>query len=166
MQITQSVFGDKQSQLTYQELNERLKFPTNPAYFKQSKNEIINNKTLLDFCREQNIPFNETDKLLYKLQQSKETFEIYRVLFDQLTNNNKPFVAAANMVSSVHTGPIKLPNGNLHIGWPSRQETAQEEVQRYKKQMEPLLNKGINSKQPVGKQEESRPPKINFRKVN
>jgi len=59
-----------------------LKFPTNPAYFKQSKNEIINNKTLLDFCREQNIPFNETDKLLYKLQQSKETFEIYRVLFD------------------------------------------------------------------------------------
>jgi nitrate/TMAO reductase-like tetraheme cytochrome c subunit len=77
--------------------------------------------SLLDFCRDKNIPFNETDKLLYKLQQSKDNYEIYRVLFDSLTNNNKPFEAAANMMNT--TSPIKLPNGDFHIGWPSRLET-------------------------------------------
>lgn len=88
---------------SYKELNARLKFPTNPAYCKPSKwdvNLAEDQRTLLDFCREQNIPFNDTDKLLYKLQQSKDNYEIYRVIFDSLTNNNKPFVAAKGMLSS------------------------------------------------------------------
>lgn len=81
-------------------------------------------KTLLDFCREQNIPFNDTDKVLYKLQQSKDNYQIYKVLFDQLTCNSKPEVAAQGMITNqIQHKPVKLKSGEIHMGWPSRQET-------------------------------------------
>lgn len=82
--------------LPYKELNSRLKFPANPAYYKLEENDT---KSLLDFCREHDIPFNEIDQLLYKLKKSKDIYSIYRVLFDQLTNNNKPFEAAKSMMN-------------------------------------------------------------------
>jgi len=57
---------------SYHQLNEKLKFPNNPAYFKakkqsRTKPQTKENQTFLDYCREYNIPFNDADALLYKL---------------------------------------------------------------------------------------------------
>lgn len=84
-------------QETYQDLNSKLKFPSNPAYFNQknvSRADKLKfqkqNQTFLDFCREQNIPFNTADEMVYKLQTSKEHFQIFRVYFDAFVDNCKP----------------------------------------------------------------------------
>jgi hypothetical protein len=59
-------FSLQQTQQSYYQLSERLKFPSNPAYLK-ARPKKHGEQQVLDFCREQNIPFNETDRLLYKV---------------------------------------------------------------------------------------------------
>ncbi len=106
---------------------------------KQGKSD----QQVLDFCREQNIPFNDVDKLLYKMQKSKDWFAIYKVIFDQLTNNQKPFMAANSMLTEIP--PIKLPDGKVHIGWPSRLETPAEMLSTFRTQMENQIKNSVMS---------------------
>jgi hypothetical protein len=62
---------------SYNDLNERLQFPKNPAYFRSRgplESDQLTQQSLLEFCRLQNIPFNEMDKLLFKLKSCKDNF--------------------------------------------------------------------------------------------
>jgi hypothetical protein len=46
---------------------------------------------------------------MYEIQKTKETYDVFKVLLDQAT-------APSDAV-------MKLPNGKLHMGWPSRMDT-------------------------------------------
>lgn len=52
---------------------------------------------------------------MYEIRKTQETFDVFKVLFDQTTI--KPGDKAAE--------PVKLPNGKIHVGWPSRIDTPQ-----------------------------------------
>lgn len=71
------------NEFSYHELNERLKYPVNPAYLPQSKKRDQMHQTFLDFCRDQKIPFNKADQALYDLTRTEDTFEIFKVILDQ-----------------------------------------------------------------------------------
>ena len=123
----QSNFSPK-NKSSYYELNERLQFPKNPAYFRSRgplESDQLTQQSLLEFCRLQNIPFNEMDKLLFKLKSCKDNFQIYRVLFDRLVNNGLPSEVANSVLREHYPEPIKLSNTETHYGWPTRIDTAQ-----------------------------------------
>ena len=66
---------------SYQQLNNKLMFPNNPAYFTSKKAKTGDqsiNQTLLDYCREQGIAFTDTDKVMYNLQTSKKLHHILK----------------------------------------------------------------------------------------
>jgi hypothetical protein len=58
---------------------------------RKSPNGPLNsNQTFLDFCRQQNIPFNQADQMSYKLLKNKELYQIFRVYFDAFVDNICP----------------------------------------------------------------------------
>lgn len=75
------------------DLNHKLNFPSNPAYsfvkqyestdlkeaiLKKELQESTKIQTFLDFCREENIAFSEVDKLIYKLQTTKDSHTLLK----------------------------------------------------------------------------------------
>ena len=129
-------------QASYAQLNEVLKYPVNPAYLGgELQNQQSSPQTFLDYCREQNIPFNKADSMLYDINKAQQNYEIFKVLFDQMTVN-KPLVDAQK-----NDLPIKLPNGKLHLGWPSRMDTPQEMIRDFKEgRRHPILLSPSKSK--------------------
>ena len=159
MRSTKKVANEEEPEETYQDLNSKLKFPSNPAYFNQknvSRADKLKfqkqNQTFLDFCREQNIPFNTADEMVYKLQTSKEHFQIFRVYFDAFVDNAKTVDASKQYLTvnptlqgphnisiqpnpqiKTHRDYLGMPplDGERHVGWPSRLSSAQEQVQKF-----------------------------------
>lgn len=87
----------------------------NPAYFSMKPNQ--DRQTFLDYCQQQRIPFNKADQLLYEIQKTKETYDVFKVLLDQAT--------------APSDATVKLPNGQLHMGWPSRMDTPQQLIKDF-----------------------------------
>ena len=106
-----------------------MKYPVNPAYLgteKLNQETDLTSQTFLDYCRQQNIPFNKADATLYELNKSAQNYQILKVLFDQVTIN-KPLSEALK-----NDQPVKLTSGELHLGWPSRMDTPQEMIKDFK----------------------------------
>ena len=60
-----------------------LKYPVNPAYLGvELQNQQSSAQTFLEYCREQNIPFNKADSMLYDINKAQQNYEIFKVLFD------------------------------------------------------------------------------------
>ena len=95
---------------------EELEFPLNPAFYKSgSANKSVAVKdtkamkeTFLELCRQQNIPFNKADALLYRLQAQKDIFRIFCVIFNALVRNSKPSVEAENLIEKIFKGTNHL----------------------------------------------------------
>lgn len=83
---------------SYFELNQKLSFPNNPAYFsikklktsttKQAqyeakKKQQADRRTLLDYCREHGLPFTNEDKLMYSIQNSRKFHKIFKAFLDR-----------------------------------------------------------------------------------
>lgn len=45
--------------------------------------------TFLELCRQQNIPFNQADATLYKLQEQTDYYKIFCSIFNALVRNGK-----------------------------------------------------------------------------
>lgn len=63
----------------YEDLRKRLKFPDNPAYlrinkFYKEKEALV---PILKYCRENEIPFNKADRMLYRINQSKDNYRLF-----------------------------------------------------------------------------------------
>ena len=107
-----------ENQFSYNELNERLKYPVNPAYLPKTKKLDQMDLTFLDFCRQQKIPFNKADQILYELTKTEDTYEICKVHLDQAFEE------------SDHLD--QLPNGKVIVGWPSRITSSEAMVRDFK----------------------------------
>ena len=85
---------------------------------------------MIEYFRENNIPVTEVDRLLFKIQSSKDNFQIYKVLFHQLAQGDSK-------------DKIRMPDGSFHIGWPNREETSNKLVRNYRREVEPLVTKTV-----------------------
>ena len=80
-----------ENDLNYEDLRKQLKYPNNPAYFRvnkflEDKEAII---PFLQFCRDHEIPFNQADKIIYKIHESKENFRIFNEYIGMLFERGK-----------------------------------------------------------------------------
>ena len=121
-----------------------MKFPTNPAYFsarKKSEADAFSaGQTLLDYCRVHNMPFNEADSILYKMQQSKDQSKLFNVYLDSMVETRRPWqhysdvknLSSLNQVGGTFMNGMPpacvLPSGKVHLGWPRRLDTAERMV--------------------------------------
>jgi hypothetical protein len=60
---------------------------------------------MIEFCRQQNIPFNEADAVLYKLQKQKDFYKIFTVIFNSLVDNREPASEAVRLYNTVLSRP-------------------------------------------------------------
>ena len=85
---------------------EDLTFPTNPAFFGKTKALSTGaTDTLIEYCRKENIPFNQADAVLYKYQKQKDYFQIFKVIFNSLVNNRLPSPEAVRLYNTVLARP-------------------------------------------------------------
>lgn len=74
---------------------------------------------------------------MYRVQQSRDTFSLFKVYFDAMAEERRPFDEMPTVkpapVTQNHLLPSVLPSGALHIGWPSRVDTAERMVERFRK---------------------------------
>ena len=47
-------------------------------------------ETFLDFCRQEYMPLNDADQLLYKMKASRDVFDVFKIWFDQIVDNGTP----------------------------------------------------------------------------
>jgi hypothetical protein len=56
------------------------------------------NETFIETCRQQNIPFNKADATLYKIQEQKDLYRIFCVIFNALVRNNEASPDAIKLI--------------------------------------------------------------------
>jgi len=75
---------------------------------------------------------------LYKIQKSKDSFALFKVYFDSLAEIDQSPLALNEKCEAkppLPGGlfPVALPSGKIHLGWPSRVDSADQMVDDFKR---------------------------------
>ena len=105
------------------DIEKQLKFPSSPAFINQVlNNQPLNKKkemalpSVVEYCRNKNIPFMDEEDRYYKLKQFKQSHKFYQTYLNRCFETNRSSEYEIGVKTLSDTVPLNVVQKNLREG--------------------------------------------------